>query len=82
MLAGGCWGGRGAAFQPSAPLGTENLLSACRPGNPQTLSRLVTSKVIVTLPDLKKKGRSHLLKTFGGKLGKFEYEPVLGNIED
>ena len=55
MLAGGCWGGRGAAFQPSAPLGTENLLSACRPGNPQTLSRLVTSKVIVTLPDLKKK---------------------------
>ena len=46
------------------------------------LSRLVTSKVIVTLPDLKKKGRSHLLKTSGGKLGKFEYEPVLGNIEN
>lgn len=51
MLSGGCWGGRGAAFQLSASPGTENLLSACHPGNPQTLSRLVTSEVTVIFPD-------------------------------
>lgn len=55
MLVGGCWRGRGAAFQPSAPLGTEDLLSACQPGNPQPLSRLATSKVVVTRPDLRLK---------------------------
>lgn len=37
MLAVGAGEGRGAAFQPSAPSGTEDLLSACQPGNPQPL---------------------------------------------
>lgn len=69
MLSGGCWGGRGAAFQLSASLGTENLLSACHPGNPQTLSRLVTSKVTVIFPDLKKNRKKSPIKDIWREIG-------------